>query len=92
MGGLTLHVRDTGPRDAPALMLIHGANASLHTWEPWAERLQGRYRVIRMDLPSHGLTGASPSGNYSPVALAGVLERLRVALGIDRIVVVGSTR
>ncbi|MFA6124921.1 alpha/beta fold hydrolase [Sphingomonas sp.] len=90
-GGLTVHLRDTGPRDAQALMLIHGANASLHTWEPWAARLGDRYRVIRIDLPGHGLTGASPTGDYSPKALASVIERVRVRLNVDRLIVVGSS-
>jgi hypothetical protein len=49
----SLHVRDTGPRDAPAVILLHGFGASLHTWEGWAKALvrQGR-RVISFDLPS----------------------------------------
>ena len=66
-GGLRVHLRDTGPRDAPALMLIHGSNASLQTWEPWAERLGTKYRIIRMDLPGHGLTGESPT--HAPILL-----------------------
>lgn len=90
-GGLTVHVRDTGPRGAPVLMLIHGSNASLHTWEPWATRLDRRYRVIRMDLPGHGLTGPSPTGDYRATAFAEVVERLRAKLGVDHIVLVGNS-
>jgi len=29
--GTDLHVRDSGPRDAPAVLLLHGFGASLHT-------------------------------------------------------------
>ncbi len=90
-GGLTVHLRDTGPRDAPVLMLVHGSNASLHTWEPWAERLGKQYRIIRMDLPGHGLTGASPTRDYSPAAFVDVVERIRAKLGVDHIVLAGNS-
>jgi pimeloyl-ACP methyl ester carboxylesterase len=89
--GLNVHLRDTGPRDAPVLMLIHGSNASLQTWEPWAERLGARYRIIRMDLPGHGLTGPSPQRAYDNAAYAAVVERLRVKLGVDHIVLAGNS-
>ena len=36
--GLRLHVRDSGPKDAPAVVLLHGFGASLHTWEAWRRR------------------------------------------------------
>lgn len=90
-GGITVHLRDTGPRAAPVLMLVHGSNASLHTWEPWAARLGAKYRVIRMDLPGHGLTGASPTADYSPAAYVAVVERIRAKLGVDHIVLAGNS-
>ena len=90
-GGLTVHLRDSGPRDAPTLVLVHGSNASLQTWEPWADRLGKTYRIIRMDLPGHGLTGASPTRVYSAAAYVGVVERIRAKLGIDHIVLAGNS-
>ncbi len=90
-GGLTVHLRDTGPRDAPAMILVHGSNASLHAWQPWADRLGKRYRMIRFDLPGHGLTGASPSGSYSTAAFVDVVERVRAKLGVDRFILAGNS-
>jgi alpha-beta hydrolase superfamily lysophospholipase len=52
--GIRAHVRDRGPRDALPLVLIHGSNASLYTWEPWVKRLSDKFRVITVDLPGHG--------------------------------------
>ena len=37
---MRLHIRDTGPRDGPAVLLIHGFGSSLHTWEAWAPLLE----------------------------------------------------
>lgn len=90
-GGLTVHVRDTGPRDAPVLVLLHGSNASLHTWEPWAERLGDRYRIVRFDLPGHGLTGPNPSGRYDEAAFVDVIDRTVQALGLTRFALGGNS-
>lgn len=90
-GGLKVHLRDTGPRNAPAIILVHGSNASLHTWQPWAERLGTSFRVIRFDLPGHGLTGANPSGAYGTRAFVDVLERVRAKLGIERFALAGNS-
>src|SRR3546814_17981420 len=58
--GAVAHVRDQGNREGPALVLIHGSNASLHTWEHWAALLGAKYRIVTMDMPGHGLPGAVP--------------------------------
>ncbi len=53
--GLNIHYRDEG--QGPVLVLLHGVASSLHTWDGWVEQLQPHYRIIRLDLPGHGLTG-----------------------------------
>lgn len=90
-GGLTVHVRDTGRRDGPAIVLLHGSNASLHTWDGWAQRLGNRYRIVRFDFPGHGLTGADPAGRYGPDDFAGVTDRVVRALGLSRFVLAGNS-
>jgi pimeloyl-ACP methyl ester carboxylesterase len=59
--GVHMHYRDEGAQGGPIVLLIHGFSASLHTWEPWVQRLGEDYRVITLDLPGHGLTRA-PAG------------------------------
>src|SRR5690606_5411827 len=54
--GQRIHYRDQGKRDAEALVLLHGSNSSLQTWEPLVRRLGDRYRIVTLDLPGHGLT------------------------------------
>ncbi len=89
--GLTVHVRDQGPADAPALLLIHGSSASLHTWEPWVERLTSRYRVISYDQPGHGLTGPHPRGCYSADCMVAVADAVARARNLDRFVIGGNS-
>jgi len=89
--GLRLHVRDTGPRAAPALIFLHGFGASLRTWEDWARDLESDHRVIRYDLPGFGLTGADPSGDYTDARSIAVLLALMDRLGVARASVVGNS-
>jgi len=89
--GLRVHIRDTGPRDAPVLVLLHGSNASLHTWEPWAKRLEKQFRVIRYDQPGHGLTGPHPQHDYRVQGFVDVLERVRARLGLKTFALAGNS-
>jgi pimeloyl-ACP methyl ester carboxylesterase len=89
--GVRLHVRDTGPRDAPAIVLLHGFGSSLLTWEPWAQALSTNYRVVRFDLPGFGLTGADPTGDYSDARGLTILGALLDKLGIARATLIGNS-
>jgi len=89
-GGLRVHYRDQGPRDAPVLVLVHGFSASLHAWEPWVTRLPD-YRVISLDLPGHGLTRAP--GDYVPSTdrSVAIVDELVTQLGVPRFVIGGNS-
>ena len=90
--GTTIHMRDEGPRAGFPVVLVHGSNASLHTWEPWVQRLTARgYRVITLDLPAHGLTGATSEGLYTNAAYVGVVEKLVDRLGLSRFALGGNS-
>jgi pimeloyl-ACP methyl ester carboxylesterase len=89
--GLRFHVRQTGPRDGPAVLMLHGFGASLHTWEPWAKALSGRYRTIRFDLPGFGLTEPDPTGDYSDERGMQLLAALMDKLSIARAALIGHS-
>lgn len=91
VAGLRLHVRDDGPKDAPAVLMLHGFGASLHTWEDWAQALAPRHRVIRFDLPAAGLTGADPGGDYSDERSIQLMAALMDRLGVAQASVVGHS-
>lgn len=91
IAGLRLHVRDTGPRAAPAVVLLHGFGSSLLTWEEWARDLERDHRVIRYDLPGFGLTGADPSRDYTDGRSVAILVALMDGLGVERASVVGNS-
>ena len=91
LAGTRLHVRDTGPRDAPVVLLMHGFGASLHTWEPWALALQDRYRVIRFDLPGSGLSPPDPSGDYTDARSRALVTAVLDHAGVAQATIVGHS-
>ncbi len=89
--GVTVHLRDEGPRDAPAIVLLHGSNADLHTWEPWVQALKDRYRVIRFDQVGHGLTGPDPREDYSRDNYVADILEVADTLGLKQFVLGGNS-
>lgn len=92
IAGMNVHMRDEGPRDDPLpIVLLHGTSVSLHTWQGWVGQLKDRRRVIRFDLPGFGLTGPSPSGDYSISAYTRFVRAALDKLGVARCVVAGNS-
>jgi len=88
--GMQVHYRDQG--EGVPLYLLHGTAASLHTWDVWTEKfLSEGYRVVRLDLPAYGLTGAHPKGDYSPGMYLSLLDALRDHLNLDSVMIMGNS-
>lgn len=87
--GLRVHYRDRG--HGPAVVLLHGSNSSLFTWEGWSTALAAGHRVVTLDLPGHGLTGPDPQHRYRPAEMAGFVDRFVVALGLERFALAGNS-
>jgi pimeloyl-ACP methyl ester carboxylesterase len=73
-GGAKLHVECFGPRDAPVLILTHGAGLDRTLWNRTVRDLCERYRVLVWDLPGVGLSHRPFDGLYS-------LDRFAMDLG-----------
>jgi pimeloyl-ACP methyl ester carboxylesterase len=86
-----LHVRDSGAKSNPAVIMLHGFGSSLHTWEPWAQALQDQYRVIRIDLPGSGLSEPDPTGRYDDPRTMDILLALMDRLGVARAALIGNS-
>lgn len=65
LDGGSIYVRQDGPRDAPALVLIHGLAGSTRWWNPVVPILARSHRVIRVDLLGHGQSAKPAGGGYA---------------------------
>jgi pimeloyl-ACP methyl ester carboxylesterase len=91
IAGVRAHVRDQGNPEGIPVVLIHGSGGSLHAWEGWVQELGSKARLISVDLPGHGLTGAWPRDEYTVEAYVDFIEALVDTLNIDRFVLVGHS-
>lgn len=91
VAGVRMHYRDEGPRDAPAIVLVHANFASLLGWEPWVEALKDKYRIVRFDMTSHGLTGPDPTGDYGLERTMDLTERFIDAVGLKNFTIGGTS-
>ena len=88
---IELHFTDTGPRDAPILVLVHGYSASLNTWDAWVRNLRKDYRVIRLDLPGHGLSRCVDNDEIGIEQFIASIDRVTHSLDVDQFTLVGSS-
>ena len=89
--GQQIHYRDQGRRDGPAIILLHGANSSLQTWEPLVKRLGASYRIVTLDLPGHGLTGGTPDKDYDADGMIAAVDVVAAKLGLDHFTLGGNS-
>lgn len=90
-GGLSWHVQEFGPADAPVLLLLHGTGAANHSWRGFAPLLAGPFRVIAPDLPGHGFTDPLPDGTLSLPGMAKAVSALVQGLGVAPAIVAGHS-
>ena len=89
--GLSVHYRDEGCRECPAVILVHGSNASLQTFELLVAELKDRYRLISYDQPGHGLTGPHPRDDYTAQGMFDAIEAVTAATGVERFAIAGNS-
>lgn len=91
LDGGTIHVDCSGPRDAPALLLVHGSAASTRSWDAVVPLLTGSHRVVRIDLLGHGRSATPDDGDYSIPAQARRAGAALDRLGITSAIAVGHS-
>jgi pimeloyl-ACP methyl ester carboxylesterase len=87
--GVRVHVAETGPQDAPAVLFLHGWPQHFLIWRGVSPALAGSCRVICPDLRGHGWSGWPDDGDFRKTRLADDAVALMDALDVPRAHVIG---
>lgn len=84
--GLNVFYRESGPVDAPALLLLHGFPTSSHMFRELIPTLSDRFRLVAPDLPGFGQTDMPPRDKfaYTFENIARVIARFIDIVGLSR--------
>lgn len=86
LGDLDIFYREAGPKDAPAILLLHGFPTSSQMFRNLIPRLADKYRVIAPDYPGfgHGSTPPRDKFAYSFDNLARVIDEFTRTVGLTK--------
>lgn len=84
--GLSIFYREAGPKDAPALLLLHGLPSSSRMFEPLFARLSDRYHLIAPDYPGFGHSDWPDPKQFAYTFdhYAEVMDNFTAAIGLSR--------
>jgi len=88
--GLKIHSASAGS-GRTTLVLVHGWTCDMSSWAAQVPVLAKKYRVLTLDLPGHGQSGAPKDGKFSMDLFARAVEAVRAEAGTDKIVLVGHS-
>jgi pimeloyl-ACP methyl ester carboxylesterase len=89
--GVSMYVRQDGPPDAPALVLIHGLAGSTAWWDAVVPMLAASHRVIRIDLLGHGRSDKPAGAGYSIPDQARRVGLILDRIGVRHAIVIGHS-
>jgi pimeloyl-ACP methyl ester carboxylesterase len=86
VGDLDIFYREAGPKDAPAILLLHGFPTSSQMFRNLIPALAGEYRVIAPDYPGYGHSSMPPHDKFAYTFdnLAKVIEQFTEAVGLTK--------
>ncbi|MDR3235120.1 MAG: alpha/beta hydrolase [Prevotellaceae bacterium] len=87
--GVPVHISDT-KSGSKTLVLLHGYLETLSVWDDFVPLLDKDLRIIRIDLPGHGLSGAREPVTTVDFSAQAVYEALQKC-GVEACTVVGHS-
>jgi pimeloyl-ACP methyl ester carboxylesterase len=90
-GGFRAHYQEVGDPGLPLLLLLHGFGDSYTSWEGWVRELQGKFHLISLDFPGHGLTRAPDGYELTGPGLVEFVDAFAQALSLPKFAVAGNS-
>jgi pimeloyl-ACP methyl ester carboxylesterase len=90
-GGFHVHYEDAGDPSLPLLLLLHGFGDSYTSWDGWVGELAGKFHIMRLDFPGHGLTRAPAGYVLGGERLADFVDTFAAVLSLPKFAVAGNS-
>src|ERR1051325_11260429 len=90
LDGMKIHSTSTG-KGSKTIVLVHGWTCDDTSWAANIPELAKHYRVITLDLPGHGQSGAPKDGKVTMEMFAKAVEAVRAEQKVDKIILVGHS-
>ena len=86
VGDLDIFYREAGPKDAPAILLLHGFPTSSQMFRNLIPAIGDKYRVIAPDYPGYGHSSMPPHDKFSYTFdnLAKVIDDFTEKVGLTK--------
>src|SRR5262252_8850146 len=84
--GIGIFYREAGPKDAPAILLLHGFPTASHMFRDLIPQLADRFRLVAPDLPGFGQSDIPERRvfTYTFENIANVIGRFTGVIGLQR--------
>lgn len=89
--GFKMVYYESGPQDAPVLLLLHGFGGDADNWTFFTPLFNKQFRVIIPDLPGFGQTGYIAGADYTLEKQVARLREFLDQLKVDKAHVVGNS-
>jgi pimeloyl-ACP methyl ester carboxylesterase len=83
--GLDISYREAGPKDAPAILLLHGFPTSSHMYRNLIPALSDNYHLIAPDYPGYGQSSAPPRDQFTYTFdnVAALIDKFTETIGLS---------
>jgi pimeloyl-ACP methyl ester carboxylesterase len=88
--GILVHYQESGDKNAPVALLLHGWAADIKSFAKLAEHLQKQYRVVRLDMPGFGAS-EQPSPDWHIASYAQFVSHFVAKVGLDIALLIGHS-
>ncbi len=90
ISGISLHFRDSGEKNLPPVVIMHGWGCTLDTVKSIEDLFRGKMRTINVDLPGHGKS-SEPASVWGVEEYTRLIEHLIKKLNLKRPALVGHS-
>jgi len=91
VNGLSLHYRNFGAGDKPAILFMHGLMGNCYAFDHVAPKFASTHRVLTMDFRGHGDSDWNSDGDYALRRHVSDVFGVLAATEIRRVTLIGSS-